>query len=151
MTTDTVIRPATADDLSACAAIINDYIDATDWLPRIHSRDQLANFFAPELLDRRTVLVAEKGSAIVGYMTMSGEGLVPALYLAPHARGYGIGVELLDHAKALAAGRVELTVFEPNIAARRFYEREGFAEVAGSRSIADEGIPIITLRWEAAA
>lgn len=151
MTTDAVIRPATVADLPACAAIINDYIDATDWLPRIHSREQLAAFFTPELLARRTVLVAERGGDVVGYMTMSEDGMVPALYLSPPARGQGIGTMLLDRAKALSPARVELTMFEPNHAARRFYEREGFSEVPESRKIEEEGIPILLMRWTGAA
>jgi RimJ/RimL family protein N-acetyltransferase len=43
---------------------------------------------------------------------------------------------------------VELTVFEPNLAARRFYEREGFAEVPEGRDEgSEEGIPILLMRW----
>jgi putative acetyltransferase len=148
MTTSAVIRPATAADLPACAGIINDYIDATDWLPRIHSREELAGFFTPELIQKRTVLVAEMDGDVVGYMTMSAEGMVPALYLSPLARGQGIGTMLLDRAKALSPAKVELTMFEPNHAARRFYEREGFVEVPEARKDdTDEGIPILLMRW----
>lgn len=147
MTTDAVIRTAVVADLAACATIINDYIDATDWLPRIHSRAQLAAFFTPELLARRTVLVAELDGDVVGYMTMSADGMVPALYLSPPARGQGIGTMLLDRAKAVSPAKVELTVFEPNLAARRFYEREGFVEVPEARKVEEEGIPILLMRW----
>ena len=147
MRTRAVIRPAAAADLPACAGVINDYIDATEWLPRIHSREELAGFFTQELLQKRMVLVAELNGAVVGYLTMSGEGSVPALYLEPEARGRGIGKALLDRAKALSRGKVELTVFEPNVAARRFYEREGFVEVPEGRKIEQEGIPILLMRW----
>ena len=142
-----LIRPAAVADLPACAAIINDYIDATDWLPRIHSREQLAGFFTAELLERRTVLVAELDGDVAGYMTMGAKGMVPALYLAPHARGMGIGSMMLDRAKAMSPDGVELTVFEPNLQARRFYEREGFSEVPEARKVEEEGIPILLMRW----
>lgn len=148
MTTDAVIRPATAADLAACAAIINDYIDATEWLPRIHSPEQLAAMFTPELIARRTVLVAETEDGVVGYLTMSTGGQVPALYLSPQARGRGIGTAMLERAKALCPGGLTLTVFEPNHAARRFYEREGFVEVPGARRVEDEGVPILLLAWK---
>jgi putative acetyltransferase len=147
-----LIRPATAADLPACAAIINDYIDATDWLPRIHPRETLAGFFSPELLERRKVYVAELDGQVVGYMTMSPKGLIPALYLAPSARGQGIGKALIDRAKAESPHQVELTMFQANHDARRFYEREGFREVPeGRKDDAEEGIPILLMRWRPAA
>ena len=146
------IRAAGVADPPACATIINDYIDATDWLPRSLPRDEIAALFGPDLLDRRTVLVAEAGGRVVGYLSMGEDGFVPALYLAPAARGRGIGKALLDRAKTLRPGAIELTVFEPNAPAQRFYAREGFREVPGGRVTAtDEGIPTIRLRWEAVA
>lgn len=141
------IRAATADDLPACAAIINDYIDATDWLPRLQSREAIASYFAPAILDERTVLVAELDGEVAGYLTMTPGGMVPALYLAPRARGQGIGKALLDRAKAASLGMINLTVFEPNHAARRFYEREGFAELPEARKVEEEGVPILLMRW----
>lgn len=142
------IRAATVDDLPACAAIINDYIDQTDWLPRLQPREVIAGFFAPTILDERTVLVAELDGEVAGYLTMTPGGMVPALYLAPRARGQGIGKALLDRAKAAGPGMINLTVFEPNHAARRFYEREGFVELPEARKVEEEGIPILLLRWK---
>lgn len=146
------IRAARAEDLPACARIINDYIDATGWLPRTLPHDEIAALFEPGLLDRRRVLVAEAEGRIAGYLSMGEDGLMPALYLAPAARGRGTGKALLDHAKALRPEGIELTVFEPNRAARRFYAREGFAPVPGGRvTDTDEGIPTLRLRWEGSA
>lgn len=146
-----VIRAATVDDLPACARIINDYIDATGWLPRMKSRDEIAGFFGPELLGKRTVLVAEAGGSIAAYLSFS-EGRVFALYIDPDFRGQGLGRTLLDRVKQRHPDRVELTVFEPNFAARRFYEREGFAEVPEGRDeTAEEGVPILLMRWEGEA
>lgn len=146
------IRAARADDLPACAGIINDYIDATDWLPRDLPRNEIAALFEPGLLDRRTVLVAEAEGRIFGYLSMGEDGFVPALYLAPPARGRGIGKAILDVAKALRPEGIELTVFVPNAAAQRFYAREGFRSVPGGRvTEIDEGIPTLRLRWEGMA
>jgi putative acetyltransferase len=152
MRDDVTIRAARVADLPACAGIINDYIDATDWLPRTLSRNKIAALFGPGLLDQRTVLVAEAGGGIVGYLSLGGDGFLPALYLAPGVRGRGIGAALLDQAKALRPEGIELTVFEPNAAAQRFYAREGFREVPGGRvTDTEEGVPTLRLRWEAAA
>ena len=143
------IRPAVAADLPACADIVNAYIDATDWLPRTRPHEEVAAAFTPELLQGRSVLVAETGERVVGYMTMTQGGMVPALYLAPEARGQGIGKALIDRAKAASLGIVSLTVFEPNRDAIRFYEREGFVELPEARKVEEEGVPILLMRWSA--
>lgn len=148
LTSQPLIRAASVADLPACARIINDYIDATDWLPRVKSHEEIAGFFTPELLERRTVLVAEADGEILAYLSFSAEGRVHAIYVAPAFRGHGIGRMLLDHVKEQHPQQVELTVFEPNLAARRFYEREGFAEVPEGRDEgSEEGIPILLMRW----
>lgn len=142
------VRAAAVADLPACAAIVNDVIDETDWLPRIRTRAEIAALFDAGLLARRTVLVAEDAGRVGGYLSMSPEGLIPALYLVPGLRGQGVGRQLLDEAKALRPAGLTLTVFEPNHAARRFYEREGFAEdPAGRDDTAQEGVPILLYRW----
>jgi putative acetyltransferase len=146
------IRDARADDLPGCARIINDFIDATDWLPRTLPRDEIAALFGPDLLDRRRILVAEADEGLVGYLSMGDDGFMPALYLAPAARGRGIGARLLDRAKTLRPEGIELTVFEPNTDAQRFYAREGFRAVPGGRvTSTEEGVPTLRLRWEATA
>lgn len=147
------VRPATVADLPRCAAIINDYIDATEWLPRTATRENIAAMFNPQLLAKRTLLVAELGDTVVGYLSLDATaGFVHALYLSPEARSQGIGSLLLDAARSHAPDRMELTVFEPNRAARRFYEREGFVEVPERRKDdTEEGVPTLLMRWRSAA
>ena len=143
------IRRARLSGLAACADIINDYIDATEWLPRVKGRDEIAGFFSPALLATRTVLVAEVDGRVAAYMSVSDVGWVYALYSDDGYRGQGLGRLLIDRAKALHPAGLELTVFEPNHAARRFYEREGFVEIPERRDEdTDEGVPILLMRWE---
>lgn len=149
--TDPIIRAAVAADLPACAQIINDWLDATDWLPRTRNRDQIAAMFGPDLLTRRRVLVAEEGGVVLGYLSMTGEGDIPALYLSPAARGRGVGRRLMDRAKALSPTGITLRVWEPNSGAQRFYAREGFVEVPELRDEAtEEGVPTLWLCWRGA-
>lgn len=145
----TIVRPAAAADLPACAAIINSYIDDTEWLPRTISREDLEALFAPELLNQRTVLVAEHDGEIVGYASLDTEaGFLPALYLKPGVRGAGLGKALLDAVKSACPNGFELTVFEPNKDAMRFYIREGLIEVPdGRKSDTEEGVPTLLMRW----
>lgn len=144
-----LLRTAELADLPTCAAIINDYIDATEWLPRTISRDAVEALFVPSLLDQRTLFIAEEQGEILGYLSMNPQdGFVPALYLSPAARGKGTGRLLLDAAKAAHPDGLELTVFERNTEALRFYAREGFAEDPSRRDDkTDEGIPTLWMRW----
>lgn len=142
------VREATVADLPGCAAVANAWIDATPWLPRVQSHDEIAAMFEPGLLERRRVFVARDGGDVLGYLSLAEDGFVAALYLAPDARGRGIGKQLMDCAKAHHPEGLELTVFEPNVDARRFYAREGFVPVPGGRDAeTEEGVPTLRLRW----
>ncbi|WP_435663872.1 N-acetyltransferase family protein [Hoeflea sp.] len=143
------VRFATVSDLAVCAAIINDYIDATEWLPRTVDRKAVEDLFVPALLEKRTLFVAEEHGEILGYLSMSpDDGFVPALYLRPGGRGKGVGKMLLDAAKAAHPDGLELTVFERNIDALRFYQREGFHEDPARRDDStEEGIATLWMRW----
>ncbi|MEQ8482420.1 MAG: GNAT family N-acetyltransferase [Hoeflea sp.] len=145
----TSVRLATPSDLPACAAIINDYIDATPWLPRTVSREELEGIFTPDLLESRVVLVAENDNAIAGYASLDKEaGFLHALYLRPESRRQGVGKALLNATKAARPGGFDLTVFELNANACRFYVREGLIEVPeGRKTDTEEGIPTLLMRW----
>ena len=148
------IRRATAADLPACAAIINDYMDAAiSWLPRVIDYQAIEVMFGPDLLDRRTVFVAEDGGEIAGYLSMDHEtGFIHAIYLRPQARGIGLGKALLDAAKQARPQGFELTVFEPNSDALRFYMREDLVEIPqGRKEDTPEGVPTLLMRWSGGA
>lgn len=145
-----VIRQAGVKDLPGCAKIINDYIDATDWLPRTHSRARIAAMFGPNVLTSRQIFVAVHKDEVVGYASFNpGAAFLAALYLVEDARGTGIGAMLLDAVKAAAPTGFALTVWHPNTAAQRFYHREGF-RVTGE-GVDDEGLPVWHLRWPGAS
>ncbi len=146
-----VIRRAGVEDLAACAAIINEVIDETDWLPRLQSPKDIAGMFVPGILQIRTIFIAEFKEQVIGYLSATPEGNVPGFYLTRHARGRGIGKALLGEAKAAFPAGLQLPVFEPNAGARRFYAREGFVELPGGRDEAtEEGVPTLLLEWRGA-
>jgi len=147
-----VLRLANVADLPVCAAIINDYIDATEWLPRTIDHSAVEALFVPSLLESRTMFVVEEHGEILGYLSMSDDGFVPALYLRPGARGKGVGKMLLDAAKTAHPDGLELTVFERNVDALHFYKREDFHEDPTRRDdTTDEGIPTLWMRWQGGA
>ncbi|MDP5335113.1 MAG: GNAT family N-acetyltransferase [Paracoccaceae bacterium] len=147
------MRRAQPTDAGAVAAILSQFIDTTDWMPRLYSRAEELSF-AGTMVDRGWVIVAEpadQGSGIVGFMALDA-GFIHALYVAQECRGQGVGQRLLDAAKAHEA-RLELNTFQANAGAQRFYARAGFREVGrgdgrGQGSVNDEGLPDIRLIWE---
>ncbi|MEM0935679.1 MAG: GNAT family N-acetyltransferase [Pseudomonadota bacterium] len=138
------IREGRAEDAAAAAAILNAWIDATPWMPRIHSPADVARHYRETVFAERSVLVA--GDPIMGFLALDdGAACVTALYLS--TPGQGIGKALLDRAK-VGRARLELWTFLDNRRARRFYAREGFAEIQRTDGDNEEGLPDVLLRWE---
>ena len=111
-------------------------------------------------LDQRLRAHRDGGGAIVvgldaagrpaGFVTIDpSNGYLDQLCVAPTERGSGLAVALLDAAKRLAPGVVELDVNADNGRARRFYEREGFQAITRGLS-AQSCLPTLRMRWRAA-
>lgn len=146
MTEVSTIRPACATDTDACADILNDWIDATDWMPRIHRAEGVRNHYRSFVFAERDLFVA--GTPPVGFMAVDRDAnFVSALYIATPGRG--LGKRFLDLAKT---GRrvLRLWTFQANTGARAFYAREGFTEERRTDGDNEESLPDILLRWEAA-
>jgi GNAT superfamily N-acetyltransferase len=94
------------------------------------------------------VFLAEDEGRAVGtatgaaYDVAPGDAHVYAMWVAPDARGAGVGRALLDAvvrwARDRACGRLALTVTETNAVARAFYPACGFVET-GNRAPLREG------------
>jgi L-amino acid N-acyltransferase YncA len=167
-----VVRPATAADARAIAEI-----RVASW------RATYTGIVPASVLDRmdvdrneawirglvgaaapRAALVVEDGEGTVaGYALAAaardddaaGLGEVEAIYLAPGARGRGLGIALLDAAVAGLAraglATVVLWVLTANTAARRFYERAGFRLDGSRRTLDFDGTPIEEVRYRRGA
>ena len=147
-----IVRPATETDLQACADIVNDHIDALAWLPRTASRRTIEEAFQTAFAEGRLMRVAECEGRVIGYSSAEPREDWPAhlhaLYLRPAFRRQGIGKRLLDATKADFPDGVELTVFEPNGKAKRFYEREGLIEDEARRDDeTEEGVATLMMVW----
>lgn len=139
------IRRATADDAPACAAIVADWIAGTAWMPDAPSRAKLEAIMR-EGFPIREAWVAERDRDILGYLSLKAdEAHIFGLYTAQP--GQGIGRALVDHVKR---GRTHLTLrsHAPNVAAHRFYRREGFVILARDLP-GDDGVPEILMEWRA--
>jgi len=142
------LRAARSEDAAACAAIFNAWVDATPWMPRVHPADDVERFYREHIMATCQVTVAEADGRVLGFTAVDGEGLVASFYLAPEARGRGVGRALLDAAKAERPEGLMLWAFVANAGALRFYAREGFVEVARTDGDNEEGLPDVMLRWK---
>ena len=141
------VEPARDSDADAIADILSDWIDETDWMPRIHTRAEDRGF-GHFLLDKTSVTVARRGGQVLGFLARQGE-VVHALYIVGAARRQGVGQALLDAVKQ-RADRLELWTFQANEPAQAFYRAQGFAEAErtdGSGN--DEKLPDLRMVWQA--
>jgi len=125
------VRPATADDLAAVAALEADNLGVDAW-----SENLLAEGLAGRLPTIH-YLVAELDDAVVGHAVTSLAGDIAELQriaVTPAARRAGVASVLLEAAVALAesggdADRMLLEVRADNAGALAFYAARGFVEV----------------------
>ncbi|MEE9388625.1 MAG: GNAT family N-acetyltransferase [Paracoccaceae bacterium] len=141
-----LIEPGVAADAVAIAGILTGWIDETDWMPRVHSPSSYLGF-GQMLLATCDVTVARDG-AVVGFLARQGAD-IQAFYLAPGARGQGLGTSLLDHVKA-QVDMLDLWTFQANAGALLFYARHRFVEdqrTDGAEN--DEKLPDVHMNWRA--
>lgn len=99
--------------------------------------EEMLRFFQKSIPARHPQFIALAGEHVIGWCFIS--PLIPALFahcgvlamgILDGYRGHGIGEALmraaLDAAKATGLTRVELTVREHNLRAKRLYEKMGF-------------------------
>lgn len=129
------IRPAGLEDVPALAALATrTWSDAFGG--GVSAEDEAAEleegrsetYFATALGDK-TILVAETGGALLGYVQFDDREL-QRLYVETSLQGRGLGRKLLEaalaHPRLAEAKRVFLQVWEENERALRLYESFGF-------------------------
>ena len=114
--------------------------------PSVHPHDDVIAHFA-SLLDSQDVWVVDEDGVVVALLILT-PGWVEHLYVEPDRTGAGLGTLLIDHAKREQPGGLDLWAFQSNTAARRFYERNGFAAIAFTDGENEEGAPDIRYRWD---
>ncbi|NVO57149.1 GNAT family N-acetyltransferase [Rhodobacteraceae bacterium B1Z28] len=139
------LRTARSTDAGTVGTILHRFARENDWMPELHSCAETIAFCG-RMIDQDWVTVAETEAGVVGFLALNGTE-IHSLYLAEPMRGQGIGQKLLDQAKS-QQDRLSLFAFQANGPARKFYERNGFAEVARSDGADnDENLPDIKYVW----
>lgn len=129
----------------AISAILSDWIDETEWMPNVHSLEDMQGYGA-WLIEVSDVTVALVEDKVVGFMSLQNSD-IQALYLSPEYREFGIGRKLLDSAKSQATD-LGLWTFQANIKARRFYLSNSFIEDKRSDGSGnDEKLPDVHFVW----
>jgi ribosomal protein S18 acetylase RimI-like enzyme len=141
------MRNARSQDMAVCAAMVNEWIDTTDWMPRMHSPEDVVKHYQSEVATKRQTIVAVDGARVRGFVTMTPDKFITALYVEQASRGRGIGGLLLEKAKRELSPEVSLYVFQDNVGAQKFYARHGFVEINRTSGDNDENLPDILMEW----
>lgn len=147
-----IVRAARPADAAAVAEI---YLPSRKQLvacaPLVHADAEVRDWIRDHLLPAGHTAVAVTRDQLVGFVSTEAgtdASWIAQLYLSPDWIGRGIGLQLLDHARAALAPPVRLYTFAENQRARRFYERHGFRAIAVSDgSSNEERCPDVLYEW----
>ena len=136
-TRNTILRPAATDEADNVAAIARKSREHfLPYLPTLHSFEGDKKFYRNRVFLECEVWVAEENQELVGFCAFK-EGWVDHLYLLPEHVGRSLGENLLNKAKESQAF-LQLWVFQRNIRAISFYERNGFRKVKETDGASNE-------------
>ena len=90
-----------------------------------------------EMLSQAEVYVYENDRNIQGFMGLNGE-YIEGIFVSDEMQSHGIGKMLLDYVKSKKENLL-LNVYQKNVRAIRFYQREGFQiQCEGLDEVTDE-------------
>lgn len=145
---DRSIRPADAGDGPALADLwIRSRMASIPAIPApVHGGEDVRSWFASEVIPRGGTWVMDEGGSLVALLVLERDW-IDQLYVDPDCTGTGCGSALLEHAKRLSNGVLDLWTFRSNWRARAFYERHGFVPVGATEGENEERQPDIHFRW----
>ena len=129
------LRPASPADAGDIAALWHrGWIDGhLGHVPEaLHAHRHLTDFEQRVPPRIPTTTVATLGPELVGFVTLHDDE-IEQLYVAASARGGGVATALIRHGERMIAERYAtawLAVAVGNARARRFYEKQGWSDVA---------------------
>ena len=141
------VRPYRTDDEEATIALWQ-----RTWQQAYPSMDFAARLawwrerWRGELVPNAAIVVAEEAGALVGFVTIDGEGYLDQLVVAPERWGSDIARILVDEAKRLSPQGITLLVNKDNTRAIRFYQRNGFTNTSDDVN-ATSGRPVSKMMW----
>ncbi|MCI5041721.1 MAG: GNAT family N-acetyltransferase [Donghicola eburneus] len=139
------LRPAHDLDAGKMGAMLSEFVDQTEWLPKVRSSAEDIMYCAT-MIERGWVTIATADRPM-GFIALADDEIL-ALYVAPNARRNGVGRQLMTYAKE-RSDRLRLWTYKANTVARAFYRLSGFKEVGRTDGdYNDEGLPDVEYLWE---
>ncbi len=140
------LRLGTPEDIPGLLELAGKSATAAHW-----SLADYEHLFAPKLVQKSCLLVAEMAGTVGGFMVargLDGDWEIENIVVSPDLRRQGLGTELMrvflnhaalshavpGHASGTAAKTVHLEVRESNVAAQELYKTLGFANIGRRRS-----------------
>ena len=123
-------------------------IAAYSYLPtwQAFTLEQAREVFRKVILPGGAIWVGTVEARIVSFLALKGSYL-DRLYVAPSEWRQGWGTRLVNHAKRLSPGGLELHTHIENHVARALYERHGFRAVKFGMSPPPESAPDVEYHW----
>ena len=135
------LRLADLTDASACSKIVNEWIDNTNWMPRLHSPEEIMKMIRLGIDEREFWVI---GDPVIGYLSLNPNvRQIMGLYVA--VPGEGLGKLLLNQVK-VGRNYLKLWSHSANTAAHKFYLRKGF-ELTGNIKIGHDGLEEKCFEW----
>lgn len=144
------IQRLSLSDMDRAAAVLRIAFDtALPWLSGLHTPEEDRAFFRGHVFVNDAVWGAVDGE-IIGIIAFR-DGWVDQLYVLPDRQREGVGKALLQVAKSTWPS-LKLWTFQKNLAARAFYESQGFApEKTTDGSGNEEREPDVLYTWSLTA
>ena len=101
--------------------------------------------FVKEMMPQAEVYVYENGNKIQGFIGLSGE-YVEGIFVSDKMQSHGIGKLLLNYVKNRKS-ELSLNVYQKNMRAISFYQREGF-EIQGEGLEQATGEKEYRMKWQ---
>ena len=151
-----VIRRFREEDAQATAQV---FFDAVHVGARAHYDEAQRRAWAPrvpalaawrERLRPQSVFVAERDDRIVGFMTLTTDGVIDFAFVAPDVIGQGVAKALYDAVLSEAVGRgLDRLRADASHLARPFFERQGWG-VVRRQSVERDGVALTNFVMEKA-
>lgn len=141
------VRPFRPDDIDLCAAVM---ADNSLWQRYGVTVEAARRTFAAGLERGAALFVVESDGEPGGFLWLepvgafARSGYIRLIGVSPTKQGRGLGRELMDHAERVlfaTSDDVFLLVSDFNLAAQRFYQRRGYAQVG---ALPDYVLPGVT-------
>jgi putative acetyltransferase len=141
------LRPyAAADEAAAIALWQRTWQQAYPNLDFASRVDWWRERWRKELVPAATIMIAEQGGMVVGFVTVDANGYLDQIVVAPEAWGSNVAVRLINAAKTISPAGLDLLVNQDNARAIRFYQKQGFA-IIGAETNPRSGAPLHRMSW----